>query len=85
LTWDQIHLALGFQAAIMMLAFSSRAAADCQLGIGFYLMLLGGIALLVGAIMRVTEPEPAPGTRARTPRSDEERRAGRAEKWDRDG
>lgn len=54
LTWDQVHLALGFQAALMMLAFLIRSKGPLDFGIGFWLMLLAGIALLVGAIMRVT-------------------------------
>ncbi len=54
LTWDQVHLALGFQAAILMLAFLIRDKGGLNFGIGFWFMLLSGIALLVGAIMRVT-------------------------------
>jgi hypothetical protein len=53
LTWDQIHLALGFQAALMMVAFLIRSNPYSSFGIGFWLMLLAGVALLVGAIMRV--------------------------------
>jgi hypothetical protein len=53
LTWDQIHLALGFQAALMMLAFLIRSKGPYGFGIGFWFMLLAGIALLAGAIMRV--------------------------------
>ena len=52
LTWDQIHLALGFQAAVMMLAFLVRSKSPLTFGIGFWFMLLAGIGLLVGAIMR---------------------------------
>ena len=54
LSWDQVHLALGFQATLMMLAFLIRSRGGASLGIGFWLMLLSAIALLVGAIMRVT-------------------------------
>ena len=54
LTWDQVHLALGFQAAIMMFAFLLRAKFRYSFGIGFWLMLLAAAALLAGAIMRVT-------------------------------
>ena len=54
LTWDQVHLALGFQAAVMMVAFLIRAKPSVlEFGIGFWFMLLSGIALLFGAIMRV--------------------------------
>lgn len=55
LTWDQVHLVLGFQAALMMLAFLVRAKPTNSFGIGFWLMLLAAIALLVGAFMRVRE------------------------------
>jgi len=55
LSWDQIHLALGFQAAVMMLAFLARSkVASLSFGIGFWFMLLAGISLSVGAVMRVT-------------------------------
>ena len=54
LSWDQIHLALGFQAAIVMLAFLARNRAGASFGIGFWLMLPAGIALLAGAVMRIT-------------------------------
>lgn len=54
LSWDQIHLALGFQATLMMLAFLVRSRGALGFGIGFWFMLLAGIALLVGAVMRVT-------------------------------
>jgi hypothetical protein len=63
LTWDQIHLALGFQAALMMVAFLIRSKPYTGFGVGFWLMLIAGIALLVGAIMRVTGAgSTAPGT-----------------------
>jgi len=54
LSWDQVHLALGFQAALMMLAFLIRSKGPFEFGIGFWFMLLAGIALFVGAVMRVT-------------------------------
>jgi len=54
LGWDQIHLALGFQAALTMLAFLARSKGTLSFGLGFWFMLLAGIALMVGAIMRVT-------------------------------
>ena len=54
LSWDQVHLALGFQATLMMLAFLIRSKGGFDFGIGFWLMLLSAIALLVGAIIRVT-------------------------------
>jgi hypothetical protein len=54
LTWDQLHLAMGAQATLMMLAFLIRSKSSLSFGIGFWFMLLAAIALLVGAIMRVT-------------------------------
>ena len=60
LSWDQVHLALGFQAALMMLAFLIRAKCPLEFGIGFWFMLLAAIALLVGAIMRVNEAGSGP-------------------------
>jgi hypothetical protein len=58
LSWDQIHVALGFQATIMMLAFLVRDKLGLDFGIGFWLMLIAAIALLVGAIMRTREGAP---------------------------
>jgi hypothetical protein len=62
LSWDQVHVALGFQATIMMLAFLIRSRSGLDFGIGFWLMLLSAIALLVGAIMRVTGAGSTPNT-----------------------
>jgi hypothetical protein len=62
LSWDQVHLALGFQAALMMFAFLIRSKGPLSFGIGFWLMLLAAIALLVGAIMRVTGAGSTPNT-----------------------
>jgi hypothetical protein len=65
-TWDQIHLALGFQVTIMMLFFLIRdpdfgfniPGVSIDRGIGLFLMLLAAIGLLVGAIMRTREGAP---------------------------
>jgi hypothetical protein len=59
LGWNQVHLALGFQAGLMMIfwLFSSKFGYD--IGIGFWLMLISGIALAVGAVLRQQE---APAT-----------------------
>jgi hypothetical protein len=54
LTWTQIHLVLGFQATIMMLAFLLQST-GLDKGIGLYIMLLAAIGLLVGAILRLQE------------------------------
>jgi hypothetical protein len=51
-TWDQLHLALGAQAALLMVAFFLRDKRPFSFGIGFWGMFIGAIALLVGAIMR---------------------------------
>ena len=59
LGWNQIHLALGFQAAIMMLAFLIQDKGGFDIAIGFWLMLLGSIALIVGAVLRQKEAAPA--------------------------
>jgi hypothetical protein len=56
LTWNQVHLALGFQAAIMMVAFLLVERFGGDLGIGYWLMLLAAGGLLAGAIMRMREP-----------------------------
>jgi len=61
-SWDQIHLALGFQAALMMIAFLVTSRAGLSLGVGFWLMLVAGIGLLVGAIMRVAGAKSNPFT-----------------------
>lgn len=55
LTWNQIHLVLGFQATIMMLAFLIQDSPFGDKGIGLFLMLLAAIALLVGAVLRMQE------------------------------
>ena len=54
-TWTQIHLVLGFQATIMMLAFLIQSTSPSDKGIGLFLMLLAAIALLVGAVLRMQE------------------------------
>ncbi len=60
LTWTQIHLVLGFQATIMMLAFLIQSTSPLDKGIGLFLMLIAAIALLVGAVLRMQEkPNPA--------------------------
>jgi hypothetical protein len=59
LTWTQIHLVLGFQATIMMLAFLIQSTSPLDKGIGLFLMLIAAIALLVGAVLRMQE-KPAP-------------------------
>jgi hypothetical protein len=55
LSWTQIHLVLGFQATIMMLAFLIQDTGILDKGVGLFLMLLAAIALLVGAVLRMQE------------------------------
>ena len=59
-TWDQIHLLLAFQVAIMMLAYLTRDKGGLDWGIGFWLMLLAAVALMVGAILRTRDPAGTP-------------------------
>ena len=54
-TWTQVHLVLGFQATIMMLAFLIQDTGGLDKGIGLYLMLIAAIGLLVGAVLRMQE------------------------------
>ena len=53
LTWDQFHLVLGLQAALLMFTFFVQAKAPFKFGTGFWIMALATIALLVGSLMRV--------------------------------
>jgi hypothetical protein len=59
LTWNQVHLALGFQAALMMICYLVVDKGSADWGAGFFLMLIASIALLAGAIMREREAAPA--------------------------
>lgn len=59
-SWPQIHLVLGFFAALYALAFLVLdTAADKK--IGFWLILIGCVGSLVGAIMLTKEPTAAAG------------------------
>jgi hypothetical protein len=59
-TWNQFHIALGVQAAVMMVAwFLCRRPPGFTLGLGFWLMLLASVALAIGAFMRAREPAAA--------------------------
>jgi hypothetical protein len=53
--WNQVHLVLGCQAAIMMVAFLLENRRAFELGAGFLLMLGASIALVVGAVMRMRD------------------------------
>ena len=50
-TWDQIYLVLGFFAALYAVAWLIRNKAGADFGIGFWLILIGALASLVGAIL----------------------------------
>jgi len=52
LGWNQIHVALGFQATVMMIAFLIQDKGLFDIATGFRLMLPGSVALLVGAVGR---------------------------------
>lgn len=68
LDWGQIHVVLGIWATLLMLSFLIQSDGPDK-GIGFWLLLLGSIALIVGAVMRLQEsPSSAgPGTAPPTP------------------
>jgi hypothetical protein len=53
-TWNQLHLVLGLHAALMMLAFLVQDT-PVDKGIGFYLMLLSGLGLAIGGVLRNNE------------------------------
>jgi hypothetical protein len=62
LTWDQVHLVLSLQAALLMLSFLARTRPsatfdtiriETTLGIGFWLMLVAAVGLVAGAFMRI--------------------------------
>ena len=52
-TWEQVHLVLGILAGLMALGWLITDVANK--GVGFWLEVLGGIALAVGAVMMQRE------------------------------
>jgi hypothetical protein len=52
-TWEQVHLVLGIFAGLMAVAWVITDLGDKQ--IGEWLLVLGGIALAVGAVMMQRE------------------------------
>jgi hypothetical protein len=50
-TWEQIHLVLGLFAVLVAIGYLLVDKGGADFGFGFYLMLLGSIALLVGAVL----------------------------------
>jgi len=55
LTWAQVHLALGFFAAVDSFAFLLVDKQGFGTGIGLIFMLIGSVACFVGAILLRTE------------------------------
>lgn len=61
-TWSQIHLVLGV-FCVLVQVFWLISSDWPDKGIGFWLLTLGAIALVVGAVMRLQEsPSPAGGS-----------------------
>jgi hypothetical protein len=56
MTWGQVHLALGFQALVMMLAFLIQDIGTLEHGLGFWLMFIAAIGLFLGGIMKTRAP-----------------------------
>ena len=52
-SWEQIHLALGSMAALMAVGWMFTNYGDKQIGMWFE--IIGGIALVVGAVMLQSE------------------------------
>lgn len=61
-TWPQIHIALGINAALIMLAYLVIEKDPLDFGIGFFFMLIGALALAVGAFLYRREEATSPGT-----------------------
>ncbi len=64
-TWPQVHLILGVFSALIMLGYLIIEKGGLDFGIGFWLMLLGSIGLVVGAVLLRNEQgaaAAAPGT-----------------------
>jgi hypothetical protein len=60
-TWPQLHVILGFFAVVNAVAWLVRKKGISSFGIGFWLILFGSIAALVGAVMLQRE-RPGGGT-----------------------
>ena len=55
-TWVQLHLILGFIATLIAISFLIVDKGSYDIGIGGWLGILAGVALLVGAVMLQREP-----------------------------
>ncbi|HTN78996.1 MAG TPA: hypothetical protein VMK16_04915 [Acidimicrobiales bacterium] len=62
-TWKEIRFALSIFAGLLMLGYLIVDKGGLDFGIGFWFMLLGAIALVVGAVMETIgfNPQPAAG------------------------
>lgn len=63
-TWKQIYLILAFTSVLITVGFM---IAGSDLGIGFWLSLLGSFAFLAGAIMEVLDTDGATTGTSQTP------------------
>jgi len=59
-TWEQIHLVLGFVAALYAVAYLLLNKGGASFGIGFWFILVACIAALVGAVLLMRERAAAP-------------------------
>jgi hypothetical protein len=62
LTWEQVHLVLGFFAALYAIAYLLVSKGSADFGIGFWFVLIGCIGALVGAVMLQRERTGGPVT-----------------------
>ncbi|HEX9504378.1 MAG TPA: hypothetical protein VGA62_00065 [Acidimicrobiia bacterium] len=60
LSWNQIHLMLGFFAALYALTWLIKSKGGVDFGIGFWFILIACIAALVGAVLLQREVASAP-------------------------
>ena len=62
LTWPAVYIALGFNAALLMLASLVLDKGVLDFGIGFFFMLIAAIAAIVGAVLYSREAAAGPAT-----------------------
>jgi hypothetical protein len=60
-TWEQVHVALGLFAALLAICYLIVDKGGADFGFGFFLELIGAVALAVGAIMLQVERAGATG------------------------
>jgi hypothetical protein len=61
-TWNQVHLVLGFFAALYAVAFLLLSKGGNDFGIGYWFILIGSIGALVGAVLLQRERTGGPVT-----------------------